>query len=62
MSQELSLLQEARQRFTQRDLAAKLKVTPKTVSRWERGETNCPSLLEPALREILRSASIQIKI
>jgi len=58
MSQELSLLQEARQRFTQRDLAAKLKVTPKTVSRWERGETNCPSLLEPALREILRSASI----
>lgn len=51
------LLQEARQRFTQRDIAARLNVAPKTVARWEHGETPCPSLLEPALREILRSPS-----
>lgn len=50
----LPLLQEARQRFTQRDLAAKLSVTPKTIARWEKGETPCPHMLEPALREILR--------
>lgn len=51
----LPLLQEARQRFTQRDLAARLNVTPKTVARWEKGETTCPYILEPALREILRA-------
>ncbi len=51
----LPLLQEARQRFTQRDLAARLSVAPKTIARWEKGETPCPSMLEPALREILHS-------
>lgn len=54
------LLKEARQRFTQRDLAARLKVTPKTVARWERGETQCPPMLEPALRELLRSPAVQL--
>ena len=58
-SASLPLLQEIRQRFTQRDLAGILKVTPKTVARWERGETNCPPLLEPALREVLRSISVK---
>jgi DNA (cytosine-5)-methyltransferase 1 len=50
----LPLLHEARQRFTQRDLAARLSVAPKTIARWEKGETPCPHMLEPALREILR--------
>lgn len=50
-----SLLHEVRQRYTQRELAGMLRVAPKTVARWERGETHCPALLEPALREILRS-------
>ncbi len=53
------LLKEARQRFTQRDLATLLKVDPKTVSRWERGITQCPPMLEPALRELLRTPSVQ---
>jgi DNA (cytosine-5)-methyltransferase 1 len=50
----LPLLHEARQRYTQRDLAARLSVAPKTISRWENGLTPCPHMLEPALREILR--------
>jgi len=50
----LPLLHEARQRFTQRDLASRLSVAPKTIARWEKGETPCPHMLEPALREILR--------
>ena len=58
MTQQLALLHDARQRFTRRELAEKLMVVPKTIARWERGETNCPPLLEPALREILRNSSV----
>lgn len=54
-----SLLQEARQRFTQRALAARLRVAPRTVARWERGETGCPPMLEPALRAILQNTPAQ---
>lgn len=54
--QPLPLLQEARQHFTQRDLAARLDVNAKTIARWEKGETPCPQMLEPALREILTAA------
>ena len=50
----LPLLRQARERFTQRDLATRLYVTPKTIARWEKGESPCPQVLEPALREILR--------
>lgn len=55
-TQPLSLLQEARQHFTQRDLAARLDVNAKTIARWEKGETPCPQMVEPALREILATA------
>ena len=58
-TESLPLLYEARQRFTQRDLAAKLSVAPKTVARWERGETPCPKMLRLALQEILRFPSAQ---
>lgn len=54
-STTLPLLREARARFTQRDLATKLDVAPKTIARWENGETPCPLILEPALREILQN-------
>jgi DNA (cytosine-5)-methyltransferase 1 len=50
----LNLLMEARQQFTQRVLAGKLKVTAKTISRWENRQTQMPLFVEPALREILR--------
>lgn len=50
------LLRKARQHFTQKDLATRLDVTAKTIARWEKGETPCPQMLEPALREILGTA------
>lgn len=49
----LPLLREARRRYSQRDLASRLEVAPKTIARWEKGESPCPSLLEPALQKIL---------
>ena len=41
--------------MTQQDLAARLQVAPKTISRWENQKTDCPGYVEAALREILRS-------
>lgn len=53
----LALLSQVRRRLTQRDLAARLDVTPKTISRWERRQTNCPVYVQAALRDILRSGA-----
>jgi DNA (cytosine-5)-methyltransferase 1 len=50
-----SLLTLALDRHTQRGIAEKLNVSTKTVGRWERGETRCPSMVAPALRDILKS-------
>ncbi len=51
------LLVKARERFTQRALADRLGLSRKTISRWERGIIPCPAMLEPALRDILRTTS-----
>jgi DNA (cytosine-5)-methyltransferase 1 len=51
----LFLLKEVRQFLPQKVIAEKLRVAPKTISRWERRATSCPLYVEPALREILRS-------
>ncbi|MEE3719717.1 DNA (cytosine-5-)-methyltransferase [Tumidithrix elongata RA019] len=56
--QPSSLLSQARNRFTQRDLAQRLHVSQRTVARWESGETRCPAMLEPALRDILYNSSV----
>jgi DNA (cytosine-5)-methyltransferase 1 len=53
----LILLTEARQRFTQKNLALKLNVSTKTISRWENGATDCPQLAGAALRDILNGHS-----
>jgi DNA (cytosine-5)-methyltransferase 1 len=45
---------KARKHFTQRVLADKLDVNPKTISRWENRQIPLPFYIEPALREILR--------
>lgn len=51
----LALLKQARARFTQREIAAHVGKDIKTVRRWEKGETQCPAMLEPALRDLLRN-------
>ncbi|TVU66749.1 DNA (cytosine-5-)-methyltransferase [Paenarthrobacter nitroguajacolicus] len=53
MEHSIDLLISARARYTQRQLAEQLNVTPRTVARWESGETQCPTMLAPALRELL---------
>ncbi len=45
----------ARARFTQREIAAHVGKDIKTVRRWEKGETPCPAMLEPALRDLLQN-------
>ncbi|MFP3565991.1 DNA (cytosine-5-)-methyltransferase [Paraburkholderia sp. SIMBA_030] len=53
----LELLKQARARFTQREIAAHVGKDIKTVRRWEKGETPCPAMLEPALRDLLHTSS-----
>jgi DNA (cytosine-5)-methyltransferase 1 len=52
--QPLDLLKQARSRFTQREIAERVGKNAKTIGRWERGETPCPTMLEAALREMLQ--------
>lgn len=52
--QSLELLKQARSRFTQREIAMRIGKNAKTVGRWEKGETPCPAMLEPALRDMLQ--------
>lgn len=54
LSDPIELLKEARLRFSQREIADYVGKDIKTVRRWEKGETPCPAILEPALREMLR--------
>lgn len=54
-SHSLELLKQARTRFTQREIADRVGKNAKTVGRWERGETACPTMLEPALRDMLQT-------
>jgi DNA (cytosine-5)-methyltransferase 1 len=56
-SDSLTLLAQVRQRLTQRDLATRLDVTPKTISRWENRLTECPVYVQAALRDLLRSGA-----
>lgn len=55
-TQPLELLKEARTRFTQREIAEHVGKDAKTVRRWEKGETPCPAMLEPALRSLMQTA------
>lgn len=52
--QPLELLKQARHRYTQREIAEHVGRDTKTVRRWEKGETPCPTMLEPALRDLLQ--------
>ena len=50
-----TLLLKARELLTQQDLADRLRVTRRTVCRWENGDTDCPPVVTAALREILQN-------
>nr|WP_241024423.1 DNA (cytosine-5-)-methyltransferase [Burkholderia sp. Ac-20365] len=51
------MLKQARTRFTQKEIAAHVGKDIKTVRRWEKGETPCPAMLEPALQALLYRAN-----
>ncbi|BEU22217.1 DNA (cytosine-5-)-methyltransferase [Paraburkholderia sp. 22B1P] len=55
----LELLKQARTRFTQKEIAAHVGKDIKTVRRWEKGETPCPAMLEPALQAMLRPSMVR---
>lgn len=53
-AQSLQLLKHVRDRgFTQKQIAEHVGMDPKTVRRWEKGETRCPTMLEASLRNML---------
>src|ERR1035437_7680200 len=52
-SDPLTLLSQVRQFKTQHDIAVRLQVDPKTISRWEWRKTDCPTYVQAALREML---------
>lgn len=54
-AQPFELLKQARNRFTQREIAERVGKSVKTVGRWEKGETPCPTMLGPALRDMLQT-------
>jgi DNA (cytosine-5)-methyltransferase 1 len=53
----LALLSRVRQRLSQQDVAARLQVAPKTISRWENGKTDCPVYVQYALLDMLRTGN-----
>jgi DNA (cytosine-5)-methyltransferase 1 len=53
-SEPRSVLAEARQHFTQRELAALLDYNEKQIARWEHGSCQIPSAVLPAIREAIR--------
>jgi DNA (cytosine-5)-methyltransferase 1 len=54
----VSILAEARRRMTQKELAARLGVDAKTVSRWENGRVPPPLMVGLALRELMREPGV----
>ncbi|WP_144108434.1 DNA (cytosine-5-)-methyltransferase [Paraburkholderia sp. BCC1886] len=57
LAASFELLRQARARFTQREIAAHVGKDTKTIRRWEKGESPCPAMLEPALRDLLQGGT-----
>lgn len=60
MNTSAELLKQARNFYSQREIAAFFQKDIKTVRRWEKGETPCPALLEDGLLRLLKQHSAQI--
>lgn len=60
-TEALKLLKLARERVTQRKLAAFLGVTEKTVGRWDRGEVEPPRIVVPALTNLLNRSKAPVQ-
>lgn len=54
-AQSLNLLKQARDRFTQQQIADRVGMSVKTIRRWEKGDSRCPTMLEATLRDMLRA-------
>lgn len=55
--QPLALLQQARRRFSQREIAEHVGKDIQTVRRWEQGELPCPAMLVPLLQALLQQTA-----
>lgn len=55
--QATEVLKEARKKYSQKELACLLDVAARTVSRWESGEIDPPTMLVPALHSILKNSA-----
>ncbi|MBC8742896.1 DNA (cytosine-5-)-methyltransferase [Paraburkholderia sp. UCT31] len=51
----LDLLKQARDRFTQQQIADRVGMNVKTIRRWEKGQSRCPTMLEATLRDMMRA-------
>jgi DNA (cytosine-5)-methyltransferase 1 len=56
-TEAFGVLNRVRQIYSQKELAQRLELHPRTIGRWERGEVQIPSLVLPALREIAGPAT-----
>jgi len=56
-TEPLALLSRVRQRMSQQDVASRLQVASKTISRWENGKTDCPAYVQYALLDMLRTGN-----
>jgi len=57
-AQPLELLKQARSHFTQREIAERVGKNAKTVGCWEKDVTPCPTILEPALRNMRQTPNL----
>ena len=60
MNTSIELLRQARNLYSQREIATFFQKDIKTVRRWEKGETPCPALLEDGLHRLLKQYSAQM--
>ena len=56
-----SLLKQARTIYTQQQIADYVGRDTKTIRRWEKGQTSCPTMVEASLRNLLNDGAARYK-